>query len=350
MRLRRCVSIATALAGLLLITSCGDDGASVAAGVDGERPMTQRGSLVVDRDVYDSSGRHVATLAGRPERTLGSLTPIVAATADGSRIAYTESSGDRFSVHVEELGVTSLVIDDAALPAVSDDGRVAYVKLDEPTTPGVLVGRVTVMDAAHTESTWSDVGRWAVIAWAGDTVIASNIRGEGESELYLLRADGATKVGDGAGFLAVSPNGAAIAAADLDERGNAVITIYEVSDASRRTSATLSGVIGIQPPAAWSGETFLASVVTATSPGFALLDVRNDHLQLDHVVEVDGAVTPTPFEPVMGPGDDEFAAWSIDAVAGEAGDLRYVQLRCDRTGRCTNEPIVDGARVIGVVR
>jgi hypothetical protein len=183
-----------------------------------------------------------------------------------------------------DTGTDTLVEAGAYSPALSLDGRLAYVRADTNElkagtdyTGKIVVGRV---DGNSFESWTSDSAKYFPYAWAGSTLLAYRAFPDSEAaDLYALKgADQTRLLAAEAELVAVSPDGTRA----FVTAGRRTIEIIRVEDGSVEASLVLDGegVADVESSTTphgigYSGSWYGDRVIADSDMGLIVFDVKN---------------------------------------------------------------------------
>ncbi|MDQ3953619.1 MAG: hypothetical protein M3279_11765 [Actinomycetota bacterium] len=252
-------------------------------------------------------------------------------------------------LHDLETGADTLLEDGAFSLAWRGDGAVAYFKGSEAVfrVNRPFVGHVFVEDAPGAEPTqWtSKPGRYVVLAWAGDRLLAYR-RLEGNSvDLVALDGPGRERVlSVSSELIAVAPGGGA-ALVDLESSGDSWgFGLVDIASGEVLSTLPLDGgddSASIQS-VGYNGSWVDDRAVVPADGGIAVLEIQGTSITLDGVLRFPPEYTEGVWEPrlVPGSGGGEVVVWarlgrSDDSAAGG----RYQHLVCEiESGRCGAGP------------
>jgi hypothetical protein len=266
----------------------------------------------------------------------GSLTPVAVASQDGETTVY--SSWEQLShpspgalgqglkvgqavgvpsVRIHKAsGSDALVERGAYAPALSLDGRLAFVRGDTDTvrqnvdyTGKIVVGSA---DGSSFES-WTDgSARYFPYAWAGSTLIAYKALPDSEAaDVYAFSGhDSSRLLAPEAFVIAISPDGSRL----LVTVGRRMVEIVRVADGAIEASMPLDGegVAAADSPTtphalmfagSWSGE----RVVASSDVGLVVLNVENG-IRIESVFKTPGF--PTGITEPMLLDDKRLLGWA----------------------------------------
>ncbi len=230
-------------------------------------------------------------------------------------------------------------------PTFRADGALAYVVGAEPTYRVNMryLGRVVVRETPSSEPvTWLDQpGRYVAYGWAGKRLVVYRIS-EGEHlEALVLDAPGKARLlADGAGVIALSPDGGQALVVDSQPPAR----VWTVDLASGKEVASIDLAEAEAPDgtpimwAAYSGDWKGDRAVATAGPGLILLHADSASLRIEGVLTFDTTQYPGGFvEPRFVNGSTEtVAGWSFQAGAADDPDgVLGVALVCDlSSGSC----------------
>jgi len=256
-------------------------------------------------------------------------------------------------------GVDELVAERIAGVAASRDGRLAMMRLDDPTvrTNTPRTGRIYVFDpATGATDPWSETGEWNLVGWSGSTVLATAYANDGGLDLYALDAGAKPRLlAADAGVVAADPDSELV----LIQRataGEARVALIDVTTGDSSTKTVLADPSG-EPLGAlefggdWSGDTILAATkTTGGAPGVAVVQVTGNELSVLNVVTFEPASFPWGVtHPRFGsePGSMFASALVTPQGIGAEGTSEMWLISCAKSA-CTSAPT--GTQDIVVLR
>jgi hypothetical protein len=227
----------------------------------------------------------------------GALTPVAAASADGSFVVYSSwrqlarikpgalgqglATGRPVGLPSVRLfdvrtGKDELLANGAAAPAVSTSGAIAYVAGDSQVVRQNVdyTGRVVVAESRDAKPrVWtSGPARYLPYAWAGSKLLA--YRGVPDSEgtdLYAYSGpDEAHLLAPDAFVIAISPDGENVLAAV----GVRTLEVIRVADAAVKDSMSLDGMSGGPSALMYAGSWRGDRVIANSDRGLVVLDLH----------------------------------------------------------------------------
>lgn len=273
-----------------------------------------------------SKGR--VTIGGGDEiiaAVTGSLSPIAVDSSDGSSVVYSSwrqishpqrsdpKRGTGQGVEIgEPVGIPSvrvysdatgkdkLIESGAYSPALSVDGRLAFVRGDTNIvrqnveyTGKIVVGKVD--DEASFKPWTSDSARYYTYAWAGSTLLAYKALPASEAaDLYALTGPGQSRLLAPEAFaIAVSPDASRV----LVTVGRRMVEVVRVADGAIEASLALDGE-GLAAPDSpttphalmFAGSWYGDRVVANSDVGLVVLNVR-DGIRIESIVKAPGFPT-----------------------------------------------------------
>lgn len=283
-----------------------------------------------------SDGRRVAY------ETVLSRTRAGSAIAPGAALA----SGDVVvpAVRVLDLvtGSDAVLAENACDPLWSDSGALAFLGgVGRDGTVGQEYPTViAVRSPDGLTNTWLDQPeRRRLVGWAARDLIFERTLKE-RSELVVLSVDGATHaLGDGAGVVAISPDGSRLLITTVPSQPSAereTVRLVRASDGVELSSLRLDPEVeALAEGGAWRGDLVLATIgvfgggISHPEPRLFAIDVSGDHVIIrDEFFFATPLIGPGPFatviEPIATSGAEVGALW-FDGIS------RYVQ--CDLGAR-----------------
>jgi hypothetical protein len=286
-------------------------------------------SSIVGADLVPGKGGGAKVRLGGGEEVIaaltGSLVPVAVAADDESVVAYSSwhqlaqlavdtpgqglKDGDpvgRPSIRVYDASSDKdkLVANGAYAPALSVDGRLAFVKGDDAIVRQnrEYTGKVMVGSArGGTFSSWTrDSARYFPYAWAGDSLLVYRARPQSEgTDLYVFTGpDESRLLAPNAFAIALSPDGARV----LVTVDRQVVEVVRIADGAIESSFTLDGpgVAGYDSAStphalmyagSWSGDRIVAN----SDVGLVVLNAK-DGLRIESVFKTPfahGVTEPT---------------------------------------------------------
>jgi hypothetical protein len=353
------------VARIMLLATLAAVAASAGCG-SGPEPVEREPATASPPTMYSVGSRAVglsggsAQLAAPPVTPLaGWLTPAGVPSPDGRYLAYNTRDelrpddpalswsdqgiepGDLLAtpsirVHDSSTSRDELLADGAFSLAWHPDGRVAYFKgADRDYRAAVhYVGDVLVRATVEAEpEVWSRAqGRYIVVAWAGETLLAYRER-EGEA-LDVIAFDGPGQMrvlARDSALGAVSPDGRRAFVEQGPAQGRPSVSVLDV--ASGRVSATLD-LTTVDPAVgtvSYSGDWLGHRVVAPSASGLAVFRVSRVGISLEQAlpVGVEQGVAEPRFADAAG---RRVAAWTTRGRGG-------VFLDCDLTSAACEEVV-----------
>lgn len=271
----------------------------------------------------------------------GSLTPVAVESGDGSTVVYSAwrqlavpkpSDAERGVVGQgmavgAAVGIPSIRVNDgsgrdrliangAYSPALSKDGRLAFVRGETTTvrqnvdyTGQIVVGRP---DGTSFESWTKDSAVYYTYGWAGSTLLAYKSLPDSEAaDVYALTGPGEMRLLAPEAFvIAISPDGSRA----LVTVGRRMVEVVRVADGAIEASMPLDGV-GVAAPDSpttphalmFSGSWYGDRVVANSDVGLVVLNVR-DGIRIESVIKTPGFPTGIT-EPTL-LDDTHVVAWA----------------------------------------
>lgn len=235
-------------------------------------------------------------------------------------------------VHDSSTGRDELLADGAFSIAWRPDGRVAYFKGTERDYRAAVryVGDVLVRATVEAEAeVWSRVrGRYIVVAWAGETLLAYRER-EGEA-LDVIAFDGPGQMrvlARDSALVAVSPDGRQAFVERGPAQGRPSVSVLDV--ASGRVAATLD-LTTVDPAVgtvSYSGDWLGRRVVAPSASGLAVFRVGRAGISLEQTmrVGVEQGVAEPRFADATG---RRVAAWTTRGRGGVFLDCELTSAAC----------------------
>ncbi|MDQ3991935.1 MAG: hypothetical protein M3245_06485, partial [Actinomycetota bacterium] len=304
---------------------------------------------------YASSNRLVGLataptgeLAGEVNTSaFGVLAPGVVLNEEGDAIVYSSFDGDGPVLRLRRLqgGEDSVVDENAFSAAWSHDGALAYFRAVErtPEDPAKRAGHVVVRDLeADTTQRWTARrGRFVVVAWAGDRLLAYRRGAETWPDLVVFDGRGRMRVlAEESGLVAVSPDGR-MALVTVEPDRSPTVHLLRVEDGARLAALTfpeapdrpnVGPVTFVAPLGSWVGDVAVAAV----TEGIATFRVGPRSVDLEQLLHLDPESFPVgATEPQLDASGRRVSAVVELAVRPQAALPETAVISCDRVSlRC----------------
>jgi WD40 repeat protein len=267
-------------------------------------------SIVDGSDVYPLGAEAAGGL-------MGWLSPVGVLSPGGGAVAYNSwtwlrevDPGESFSSQGiatgDELGVPSirmvdlekgtdtLVAEGAFSVAWRSDGVMAWFEGENASYRAneSYLGRIVVAAPDGETAIWTKVpGRYLVLGWAGDSLIAYlQLEGGGQDLLAFSGPNEAHVLAPESELIAISPDGEEVFASSIS---SPTVSLIEV--ASRETLATLDLTIAADPSTgapvdrlAYAGSWVGSTVAAESASGITIFDVSQDGISVRRVLVLPG--------------------------------------------------------------
>lgn len=326
------------------------------AAEDPPTPFVTDSKLVGRRNGQDMRLDHAASPA-----LFGWTSPLAVPSPDGHLVAYSAwhdvaavdpeksfsqqdiENGDalgRPSVRVVDVdtGQDSLIEDGAFSVAWRADGALAYSKGDSPDFRANVpyLSDIVVRRSIDAEpEVWTTTrGRYIVVAWAGDTLLAYAMQEGEQFDLVALSGPGSARtLANDASLVAVSPDGTRLVISYANGPAARLLDVAsgkEVAriDAEPASTAPAPAVQRLSYGGSWRGD----RVVAETAGGLVVLHVSDSALSVERTLAMPEDTLP------MGVHEPQFAdeaatrviGWApVPGAGGRAAGHEYVYVDCD---------------------